>query len=252
MKQISLAEQERDIAVAEKSREKSEADAAADAARAIAVRAAEQVTTVRENEIAERERQIQLIEARKAAEQNAIAVTMAAEAEKQAAADRAEALRVAAEADAAKQRITAEGAADAEKLRAEALKEVYAAEAAGQRAVNEAANLLSPQQIAMQIKQALIKTLPEIIEQSVKPMERIEGIKILHVEGLHGGGSGNGDASGRGIADQAVEAALRYRTQAPLLDALMRELGLTGNELKGADLSGLGAVITDKRARADE
>jgi hypothetical protein len=78
-------------------------------------------------------------------------------------------------------------------------------------------------------------------------MERIEGIKILHVEGLHAGGAANGEAGPRSIADQAVEAALRYRTQAPLLDALMRELGLSGTELSGNDLSSLGAALSDKR-----
>ena len=37
-----------------------------------------------------------------------------------------------------------------------------------------------------------------------------------------------GGAQPAGVADQAVNAALRYRTQAPLLDALMKELGLDG------------------------
>lgn len=78
----------------------------------------------------------------------------------------------------------------------------------------------------MQIKQALIEALPKIIEQQVKPMERIEGIKILHVEGLNGAGGAGAAAGPTGVADQAVNAALRYRTQAPLLDALMKELGL--------------------------
>lgn len=243
LKLIALAEQDRDIAVAEKSRAKSEADAAADAARAIAARAAEQVITTRQTEVAEREKAIELIEARKVAEQNAISITVAAEAEKLAAVDRAEALRIDAEGSSAKARIEAQGAADAEKLRAEAMRQVYSAEAEGQRSINEAANLLSAEQIAMQVKQALIKALPAIIEQSVKPMERIEGIKILQVDGLHagaghnGGGEANG-AANRSIADQAVEAALRYRSQAPLLDALMRELGLSGH-----DLSSLGAMI---------
>lgn len=231
-KQVALAEQERDIAVAEKSRSKSEADAQADEARAIAARAAESVITMRETEIAEREKEIELIEARKAAEQQAIAIKVAAEAEKIAATDRSEAVRIEADAEAKKQRITAEGAAQAEKLRAEALREVYDAEAEGKRKVNEAANTLSPEQIAMQIKQALIETLPAIIEQSVKPMEQIEGIKILHVEGLHGSNGGSdAPVSGTGVADQAVNAALKYRTQAPLLDSLMSELGINSGDL---------------------
>jgi uncharacterized membrane protein YqiK len=237
-KQLALAQQDRDIAVAERSRAKSEADAAADEARAVAVKAAEQVTTTRETEAAEREKAIQLIEARKAAEQQAIAVKVAAETEKLAAVDSAEAKKIASEAEALRQRITAEGAAQAEKLRAEALREVYDAEAEGKRKVNEAANVLSPEQIAMQVRQALIAALPSIIEQSVKPMERIDGIKILHVDGLNGIGGGAGAGSvegGGGLADQAVNAALRYRAQAPLLDALLGELGLKSGDLKSLE-----------------
>ncbi|MEL6359477.1 MAG: flotillin domain-containing protein [Pseudomonadota bacterium] len=233
-KQVELAQQDSDIAVAEKSRAKSEADAAADEARAIAARAAEQVATTHATEIAEREKQIELIEARKAAEQAAIAIQVAAEAEKIAAADTAEAVRIEAEATAERERITAQGEAEAEKLRADAMNAMYTVEADGKRAINEAANLLSAEQIAMQIKQALIEALPAIIEQQVKPMERIEGIKILHVDGLHGGSAGSGDNNGGGgvgVADQAVNAALRYRTQAPLLDALMKELGIEDGDL---------------------
>lgn len=232
-KYIALAQQDSDIAVAEKSRAKSEADAAADEARAIAARAAEQVTTATSTEIAEREKAIELIEARRVAEQAAISIQVAAEAEKIAAADKAEAVRIDALASAERDRIIAEGKAQAETLRAEAERIVYEVEAAGKRAINEAANTLSEDQIAMQIKKALIDALPAIIEQQVKPMERIDGIKILHVDGLNGASAGiGGDGqNSAGVADQAVNAALRYRTQAPLLDALMKELGLENGDL---------------------
>jgi uncharacterized membrane protein YqiK len=246
-KQVQLAQQDSDIAVAEKSRAKSEAEAAADEARAIAARAAELVTTARETEVAERVKAIELIDTRKAAEQAAITIKVAAEAEKAAAADNADAVRIVAEAEAARQRITAQGGADAEKLRAEALRQVYDAEAEGQRKVNEAANLLSVDQIAMQVRKALIEALPRIIEQSVKPMEHIDGIKILHVDGLNGsnnGGTANG-AANSGLADQAVNAALRYRAQAPLLDALMGELGLKGASLEGLTSAVLPSKDTD-------
>ena len=36
------------------------------------------------------------------------------------------------------------------------------------------------------LHKALVENLPAIIRESVKPMEKIEGIKILHVEGLAG------------------------------------------------------------------
>jgi uncharacterized membrane protein YqiK len=248
-KQIRLAEQSRDIAIAEKSREKSEADAEADKARAIAARAAEEVITARETEIADRDKQIDLIEARKAAEQLAIAITVAAEAEKTAAADQAEAVRLAADGEAQEERIRAKASADAEKLHAEALEATYRVEAEGQRAVNEASNTLSVEQIAMQVKIELIKALPEIIAQSVKPIENIDGIKILHVDGLHGSSNGNstnggsGASSSGGVADQAVAAALRYRSQAPLIDALMNELGISGGDLDGLT----GTVLSDAK-----
>ncbi|WP_240233103.1 flotillin family protein [Devosia lacusdianchii] len=236
-KQISLAEQARDIAVAVKSKEKSVADAAADEARALAAKAAEEVTTSRQTAVAEREKAIQLIEARKAAEQAAISITVAAEAEKAAAADRAEAVRIGATADAEKVRVAAKGSADSEKLRAEALAAIYKVEAEGKRNVNEASNTLNAEQIAMQVRIKLIEALPQIIAESVKPMQNIDGIKILHVDGLNGssqngGGEGAGVAGG-GLADQAVAAALRYRSQAPLIDALMSELGLSGGTLDG-------------------
>lgn len=236
-KQIALAEQARDIAIAVKSKEKSVADAAADEARALAARAAEEVTTSRQTAVAEREKAIQLIEARKAAEQQAISVTVAAEAEKTAAVDRAEALRIAAEAEAEKLRLSAKGAADAEKLKADAMAATYQVEAEGKRSVNEASNTLSPEQIAMQVRMRLIEALPAIIAESVKPMQNIDGIKILHVDGINGstqGGSPDGaSGNGSGLADQAVAAALRYRSQAPLIDALMSELGLAGGTLDG-------------------
>ncbi|MEM7776438.1 MAG: flotillin domain-containing protein [Pseudomonadota bacterium] len=238
-KQIALAEQDRDIALAVKSRAKSEADAEADAARAVAAQAEEAVLTSRHTEIAERDKQIELIEARKAAEQQAISVKVAAETEKAAALDRAEAIRVAAEADADKARIAAHADADAEKARAEAKQVVYDVEAEGQRAVNDAANVLSAEQIAMQIKLALIQALPEIISQSVKPISAIDGIKSVQVDGLSGASTG-GPASeasaggdGGNLADQAVAAALRYRAQAPILDNLMKDVGLDAGSLNG-------------------
>lgn len=242
-KQVRLAEQGRDIVIAEKSREKSNAEAEADVARAIAAKASEEVITAREAEIAERDKRIELIEAAKAAEMDALAVTIAAEADKQAAADKAEAIRIAADAEAQKIRIAAQGDAEAETLRADAQERVYAVEAAGQRAVNEAANILSPDQIAMQVKLALMESLPEIIEQSVKPIENIDGIRILQVDGLGGNGAGSGDvvaSHGGGMADQVVSSALRYRAQAPLLDAMLSEIGL-----KVGDPQNLADALTD-------
>ncbi len=237
-KAVQLAEQERAIAIAEKSRAQSEAQALADQARAAAVQAQEQVDTVREVERAERQKKIELVEASRQAEREMIGITIAAEAEKKAANDKAEATRTLATAEADRQRIAATADAEAEKLRADAAAKRYTVDAEGQRRLNEAANLLNAEQIALQIKLAVLRHLPDIIRESVKPIEAIDGIKIVQVEGLNGGGAGHGGESGAAagsgnLADQVVSSALRYRAQAPLIESLMKEVGISGTDLNG-------------------
>jgi len=226
---LEIARQEQQIAVQNKSREESQARAEADEARAKAVEAEEQVATARESEIAERQKKIELIEAAKQAEREAIQVKVEAEAEKDAATNRAEAAR-----------LEAQGESEAEKLRADAARVRFEVEAAGQRAINEAANILSMEQISLQTKLALLKVLPEVIRESAKPMEAIDSIKIVQVDGLTSGGRSGaandvgvplgGGGSGN-LASDAVSAALAYRAQAPVLDGLMKELGLDGSSL---------------------
>ena len=242
---VELADQERAIAIAEKSKEQSQSQAEADKARAVAARAEEQVTTAREQEKAERAKAIELVKASEQAEREAIGVRVAAEAEKTAAEDQADAVR-----------ILAQGEADKVRTAAEAQARQYEVEAAGKQQMNEAENTLNPELIAMQVKMATINNLDSIIRESVKPMQQIEGIKIYHVDGLgggHGSGSQNGDgAAGHGagsgnLADQLVSSALRYRGQAPLVDSLLSEIGLSGSNLDGltAGLHGsTGSTVT--------
>lgn len=238
-KAIELAEQDRAIAVAEKSRAESEAKALADQARANAIREEENVITVRETERAERAKQVELIAATESAQREAIAVTIAAEAEKQASQDKAEAVRIEAQAAAEKLRLQAQGEADAQILLAQAKERQYQVDAQGTRAVNEAANILSAEQVAMQIRLALLTHLPGIIRESVKPMENIDDIKIVQVGGLAGFGGASSIASetatadNSSLADQMVNSALRYRGQAPLIDSLLKEIGLNGADING-------------------
>lgn len=229
---LEIARQEQQIAVQNKSREESHARAEADEARSKAVAAEEQVATARETEIAERGKRIELIEASKEAEVRAIGVKVEAEAEKEAASNRADAMRV-----------VAEGEAESEKLRAEASRIRFEVEAAGQRAINEAANLLSSDQISLQTKMALLKVLPEIVRESAKPLEAIDSIKIVQVDGItqNGGGrGGNGNSGSGNLASDAVAAALSYRAQAPIIDGLMKELGLDGSSLDKMIAGGTG------------
>ena len=237
-KTIELADQDRTIAVAERSKAQSEAERAANQARSAAVREEERVATARDVEVADRTKQVELVDARKAAERDAIAIEVKAEAEKRAATDQSEAVRTIAQAEADKQRIAAQGLAEAAILQANAAERRYAVDAEGKRRAHEADNLLSDEQISMKVRLALMEHLPDIIRESVKPMERIDGIKIFQVDGLGGNGNGNGNGAapaggGGNLADQIVTSALRYRAQAPLLDSLLSELGLDPSTVGG-------------------
>ncbi len=218
---IQLEEQSREIAVSLKSKERSEAQASAEGARALMIEAQERVQTVRDTEIANRQKQVELIEAEKGAESEATKVKTLAAAEKVASQDRA----------------------DADRIAVSALEERYRVEADGKEKLNAAENLRSDASRKSSLHKALVENLPAIIRESVKPMERIEGIKILHVEGLPGlsgtvghGGSGEGGQDGTGpregnLAEQVVSSALRYRSQAPFVDQLLGEIGMTGGDI---------------------
>jgi uncharacterized membrane protein YqiK len=222
-KALELAEQQRAIAVAQQSKAQSEAQALADQARAKAAADEERVFTARETEMAERRKLIELIEARKEAEREALRLRVSAEAEKLAAADRGAAVRAEAEAE-----------ADADKIRSLALRIRHEIEAEGVRMMNEAQNVLTSDARLSALRLKLVEKIDAIIRESVKPMERIEGIKIQHVDGLGGGGGGGNGAAmegGAGFADSVVNSALRYRAQAPLVDQLLKEIGIGGGDI---------------------
>jgi uncharacterized membrane protein YqiK len=90
-----LGEQAREIAISEKSRERSQSQALAENARMLLLEAQEKVLTARDTEIANRQKQIELISASKQAESEALRVKVHAEAEKSAAKDSADADRIA-------------------------------------------------------------------------------------------------------------------------------------------------------------
>jgi uncharacterized membrane protein YqiK len=130
--------------------------------------------------------------------------------------------------------VQAESEAASSRVRAMAAKIRHEVEAEGLSLMNKAANLLTPEARQSAMRRQLIDKMEGIIRESVKPMERIEGIRILHVDGLGGGGGqGNGPNGGgnAGLADSVVNSALRFRAQAPLVDQLLREIGVSGGDL---------------------
>jgi uncharacterized membrane protein YqiK len=166
---------------------------AAEEARAKAISAEEQTQTAREREMAERRKLTELIHAERTAQAELIA---------------------------------AQSAAQAEKIAASAAAERYEVDAFGQRQINEAENLLSEDARAGRLRAKLLDHLEGIVRESVRPLENIEGIKILHVDGM-----GGGQGSGKNVTDEVIDSALRYRVQAPMIDSLMKEIGIEGGSL---------------------
>ncbi|WP_086057591.1 flotillin family protein [Bordetella genomosp. 9] len=235
-KAIELAEQQRAIAVAMQSKAQSEAQAAADAARAQAVAAEERIFTAREIEMAERRKRIELVAAAQAAERDALAARVAAEAERSVSEDRGYALRARAEAE-----------ADAERIRLAAARIRHEVEAEGLRMMNESSNILTPDARASALRMKLLEKVEGIIRESVKPMEKIDSIRIMHVDGLAGGHGGGHDAGGN-LSDSVVNSALRFRAQAPIVDQLLREIGLDSADINRMGGAGsLAAPAAEKK-----
>ncbi|EAB9912727.1 flotillin family protein [Salmonella enterica] len=209
-----IANQTKSIAIAAKSEQQSQAEARANDALADAVRAQQNVETTRQTAEADRAKQVALIAAAQDAETKAVELTVRAKAEKEAAELQAAAIIEL----------------------AEATRKKGLAEAEAQRALNDAINVLSDEQTSLKFKLALLQSLPAVIEKSVEPMKSIDGIKIIQVDGLNrsatAGDVAAGGANGGNLAEQALSAALTYRTQAPLIDSLLNEIGIAGGSLK--------------------
>lgn len=230
---IELARITTAVQTAQKSEEESTATAAANEARALAVRAEESVATAKATEIANRNKNVAVIAATQKAQEQAVGITVAATAEKEAAEARAAALRTEANAD-----------ADAEKVRAEGRAAAFKVDAAGQAALNEATNILSEAQTSYLVRKAILDALPSIIAAASKPMEQIDRISIVDARGLHGEpGAADGSTGHGNLADAAVAAAMRYRVGGPLIDGLMAELGMNGGNLQGI-LAGASSAIS--------
>jgi uncharacterized membrane protein YqiK len=212
---LELAEQRRNIAVAVQSRSHSEAQAAADTARADAVVAEEKVYTARDIEVAERKKAIDLIGAAQAGEKEALRLRLATAAEKSAATERGEAIRIQAQAE-----------ADAEQIRAVVARVRADVDSQAAQLMNEAHNMLSPEARVSLFRSKLLDKMEGFIRESARPMERIESIKILDVNGMGRQGGTAGAEGGVGLPEQVVNSALRYRAQAPLIDGLLKEIGL--------------------------
>ncbi len=236
-KVIELANQSKNIEIAKKVEEEAVAKTLANEKKALEAASLEKIKTASEIEQAERIKKLALIEAQQDAEQLSIEKTVAAKAEKEAEENLAEAAKIKAMGTSEALKIKATAEAEAIKITAEANRLNYEVEAKGKTEINNAENIVSAAILENRFKLALIEFMPQIIAQVVKPAEKIDSIKIVQMAGLGGanqGGAGsntNGGVSNSGasLSDQIVNASLNYKVNAPIIDDLMKQVGIDLN-----------------------
>ena len=180
----------------------------------------EQIESRRAEEKAKRAKTVEITDAEARAERERIRTTKMAEARKEA----------------------SERHAEAEIAEARAAEFRYGVDAEGNRKLNEAENSRNQESRRSALLEGVVSRLPEIIREQVKPLENIDSIKILQVDGLpglnsptEGGGSENASPRSDGsISDQVVSSAMKYRTQVAFVDGLMEEIGLPLKNLGSA------------------
>lgn len=252
-REIQIATQMNEIAIANKSKEQSEAIAEAKTAEALAVSAEEKVVTARAIEVADRDRLTAVLAARKEAEKKSTEVIVAAEAEKKASLDRADAIRTLATAE-----------AESNKIKAVGVREIGEAEAAVTTLNNEARNKLGENVINFELARKRLEVIPTAIAEAVKPIASIKDIRILNTGGLLGGGNGAGGDGGLGFGDGLAGQLLKLQALRPMVDEILRQGGYktgadplatlldsaTGGALNGgpADAAGHPVVETEQRS----
>ncbi len=191
-----------EIQIARKRAEEAEARVAEEEARARVILTAESVQARKERAIAEREREIASLKQEKDLELEGARVKRDVET-----------LLERARANAAVR--TEEG--EAERVRMEA-------EATGRMALNRAENTLGEAVINMRLEERKLDRLPEIMAQMMKPVEKIDSIRINQISGP-GGMSTGGDGVDRAFG-AAMDQILGMAVRLPAMKQMGEEIGL--------------------------
>ncbi|MEC7853725.1 MAG: flotillin domain-containing protein [Pseudomonadota bacterium] len=236
---VETAEQQRNITLKKQSIDEAKADAAASGARAEAVTAAENVETAKAVAAAERGKSLDIIAAEKESEVHGLRKRHAADAEADTMMRLAEARFKSAKSD-----------SDAEKARLSAMAEEMALKAENARAMNEAENVMSSEVVSLTRDRARLDALPKIVEQMVRPAEKIDSIKIHHITGgaldRNGGGGAGGERSGeKPPVNQALDSIMDMAVQLPALRKIGEELGVSFED-------GMSGVVDDGRRSSSD
>ncbi len=217
-REIQIATQENEIQIAAKSKQTSEAVAEAKTAEAVAVSAEEKVVTARAVEVADRARLTQVLAARTEAERKSTELIVAAEAEKKASLDRAEAVKTLATAE-----------AESNKIKAEGVRDIGEAEAAVITMKNEAQNKLGSNVIDFELAKKRIETMPSALAEMVRPIGNLKDVRILQTGGAFGG-NGSGGGGNVGFGEGLAGELLKVHALRPMIDEILRQSGFAPGE----------------------
>ena len=174
--------------------------------------------------MAERKKAIELIGSRQVAEREALRLTSAARAEKDASADRGAAVRAQAEAD-----------ADADKINSMAMRVRAEIEAEALRMMNDATTCCRRKRACRRCACAWSRR-PRA--SSASRCGRWSGSRASRSSTSTGSAAGaaampaTASQPWRQLLRRLVNSALRYRAQAPLVDQLLREIGIEGGDIQ--------------------
>lgn len=140
--------------------------------------------------------------------------------------------------------------AEATGVKGSAERERLVSEADGRKAQIEAENTQSEAVLRARLETHRLDRLPEIMTQMMKPVEKIDSIRINQIAGLgQNAGDGGGNAS---PFNQALDSILGMSVQLPLMKKIGDEIGLDFDaQLAGRTADAAGRAAGASRAKKD-
>jgi len=228
---IEAAKVDKEITLTLKAKESAEADAKRAAAQALKAEAEQKVITVGQVAEAERDKQVAIVAAQKAAEQERIRAEVEAYKKKVEAEVAAQSIKIRAQADAD----AAEKQAQSITRLAEAHREAGLKEAEVQREKLAAANSKSRELFLQETALRLLEVAPSLVRELVKPAERIGEIKVLQ---LGGGGNGAGTQPQLPLLGNALGPMMQTILQSSVMMPAMKEL------MKFVDMNAVAGAVS--------
>jgi uncharacterized membrane protein YqiK len=101
--------------------------------------------------------------------------------------------------------------------------------AKGNSSLIEAENTMSDALVAMRLEEKRLDRLPEIMAQMMKPVEKIDSIRINHIggmAGMAGGSGGSGDGGADSAFGSAMDQILGMAVRLPAMKQMGEEIGM--------------------------